>query len=327
VSPSSQPQASPQRILSTLQAYRNAAALATAIELELFTRIAHGSDTPNKIAAELAVPVLGIRILCNYLAEAGLLMKDGEELQLAEDSAAFLDKASPSYIGHAADVLHSLLLRRRFERLSELVRGEAGVESSGLADWFDLSRGFIDRAAAVRAFTDALVLPSGPLKILDVGAGDGTYGIALALRFPQAVVVAVDRPSALKVAHQNAAQAQLGTRYQNIPGDLLSKALGTGYDAAIVVGQLNQLEPAEVELSMKRIRDALKKSGQLFILEFLSEDSPEYADFALTVLAATRRGAAYSLAEVKQKLYLSGFSSIESQPLAEARATLVTARP
>ena len=327
MSPSSQAQVPPERILSTLQAYRDAAALDTAIQLELFTRIAHGADTPGKIATELAVPVRGIRVLCNYLAAAGLLVKDGEQLQLAEDSAIYLDKVSPSYIGHAAGVLYSGPMRRWFDRLSEFVRGETRPQSSAADDWFDLARGMTDRTAAGRAFAEALALPSGPIKILHAAAGDGMYGIAAASRYPQAVVVAVDRPPALKVAHQNAVRAKLGTRYQNVPGDLFSQSFGSGFDAAMVVEQLYLLEPAEIELSMKRVRDALKKTGQLFILELLTDDSPEYADFALTLLTATRHGGAYSLAEVKQMLRLSGFSSMESQPLPAARATLVTARP
>src|ERR1039458_3180885 len=114
VSPSSQTQVSPRRILSTLQAYRDAAVLNTAIELELFTRIAHGTDTVNKIAAEIGVSVRGIRLLCSYLAGAGLLTGDGEGLQLAADAAMFLDKRSPSYLGGAAGTLYSTPLLRGF---------------------------------------------------------------------------------------------------------------------------------------------------------------------------------------------------------------------
>ena len=61
----------PQRILSTLQAYRDAAVLNTAIELELFTRIAHGADTAHRIASELEVPERGIRLLCDSLGRRG----------------------------------------------------------------------------------------------------------------------------------------------------------------------------------------------------------------------------------------------------------------
>jgi len=53
-----------------------------------------------------------------------------------------------------------------------------------------------------------------PLKILEIGARDGAFGIALGLRFPNSVVVALDSQDALKTAQRNADAAKLGTRYQ-----------------------------------------------------------------------------------------------------------------
>jgi ubiquinone/menaquinone biosynthesis C-methylase UbiE len=329
VIPSSQTQASPQRILATLQAYRDAAVLNTAIELELFTRIAHGNDTANKLAAELSVPVRGIKLLCDYLASAGLIIKDGEGLKLPADTAMFLDKRSPSYLGGVAGSLYSTRLLRGFERLTEFVRGDAGtVEPITIKpDWFDAGRGVMDLAGAARAFADAVILPGGPVKVLDVGAGNGAYGIAIAEKYPEAIIVAVDRPAPLRSAQMNGARAKLGTRYQNIPGDFLTMPLGTAYDAAILTDRLYQLEPAQSELLLSQIRFALKNSGQLLILEFLSEGRPEYAGFSLTMLTAAPHGRAYSMAEVRDLLRLADFRSVESQSLPAAHATLLTARP
>jgi len=308
--------------------------LNTAIELELFTRIAHGTDTANKIAAELGVPARGIRLLCDSLAGSGLIIKDGEDLQLSPDAAMFLDRRSPSYLASAAGTLYSTALLRGFERLTDLVRGRGSAqESPGPSgcqpDWFDVARGLTDPAAAVRAFANTVSFPRGPIKILDIGAGDGAYGIAIAERYREAIIVAVDRPAALKVAQENAARAELGTRYQSIPGGLLAMPFGKDYDAAIIAGCLLQLDPAQIIVLMKRIRDMLKKAGQLTILEFLLEDTPdfarEYAGFGLTMLTASRRGTAYSTAEVQDMLRSSGFGSIESRRLPDAHATLLTA--
>jgi ubiquinone/menaquinone biosynthesis C-methylase UbiE len=332
VSLSSQTQLSPQRILATLQAYRDAAVLNTAIELELFTRIAHGNDTVNKLAAELGVPVRGIQLVCDSLAAAGLIIKDGEGLQLAPDAAMFLDKRSPSYLGGSAVKLYSTPLLRGFERLTEFVRGGkpgeplTGEPVTSQPDWYDIARGVMDPAIAVGAFADAFHVPAGPLKILDAGAGNGAYGIAVASKYPEAIIVAADRPAELKIAQENAVGAKLKTRYQNIPGDLPAMTFGLGFDAAILAFRLNQLDPSQIELLMKRIRDALKKTGRLMILDFLSPDSPEYAAFGLTLLTATRRGSAYTVSEVKDMLRSSGFGSVDTQLLPPAHATLVTAQ-
>src|SRR4051794_29509089 len=111
----------PDHILATLQGYRDAAALNTAIELDLFTRIAHGTDTPSRIASELNIPVRGVRLLCEYLAGAGLLEKEDEQLKVTPESGAFLDKTSPNYLGEKLRVLYSPALLRGFEQLTEAV--------------------------------------------------------------------------------------------------------------------------------------------------------------------------------------------------------------
>jgi ubiquinone/menaquinone biosynthesis C-methylase UbiE len=324
----------PKRILATLQAYRDAAALNTAIELDLFTRIAHGTDTASKIAAELAVPVRGIRLLCEYLAGAGLLEKEDEQLKLSEDVALFLDKKSSSYLGSTVGVLYSSALLHGYERLTESVRaGRAGEpDATTRPEWFDVARGMTGPGAAAKPFAEAVTFPAGqPVKILDIAARDGAFGIALGVRYADSVIVALDCPEALKAAQENAEAAKLGTRYQNIPGDPLLAPLGREYDAVLIADSLYQFDESQITSLMMRIHYALKKTGQLYILEFLSEDSPEFrrefAGMRLNMLAATSKGDAYSLADLKGMLEASGFRGVEAQPLAAARATLVTARP
>jgi len=330
-------QITPQRILLTLQAYRDSAALNTAIQLDLFTRIAHGADTVGRIAAELGIPVRGVRLLCEYLTVAGLLEKEDEQLKLTEDVARFLDKKSPAYLGDTAQVLRSPQLLQGFERLTESVRaGKAArpdePRPTTRPEWIEMARGVADEAEAARAFAAMIEFPMGqPLKILDVGAFDGAYGIALALRYPEAVVVALDCPQALAMAQQNADAARLGTRYQNIPGDPLVSPLGKHYDAALLAGALNQFDEAQITSLFMRIHYALKKNARLVLLEHLSSDSPEFlrdfAGFHLNVLAATPRGGVYGLDDLKGILASSGFKFVDARPVPLARATLVTATP
>src|SRR6185436_11441474 len=83
------------RIMKTLSAYQRTAALAAAIELDLFTAIAEGDSTPTAIAARLHASERGVRILCDYLVVIGHLRRRGDAYRLTEDSSAFLDRKSP----------------------------------------------------------------------------------------------------------------------------------------------------------------------------------------------------------------------------------------
>ena len=60
---------------------------------------------------------------------------------------------------------------------------------------------------------------SGPMKVLDIAAGHGAFGIAIAQRNPNAQIVAVDWPNVLQVARENAAAAGLQDRHHSLPGD------------------------------------------------------------------------------------------------------------
>jgi hypothetical protein len=335
---STSPQVStPKRILATLQAYRDAAALNTAIELELFTRIAHGCDTASKIAGEIGIPARGVRLLCEYLAAIGLLEKEDEQLKLPADVALFLDRKSTAYLSHAIQTLHTPALLRSYERLTEAVRSGLGVEPGAakvvsLPPWLEVASGITDQTAAAKAFADAVNLANGrPLKILDVGSQDGAFGIALAERYADSVIVALNSAAALPAAEENADVAKLGTRYQNIPGDPLQAPLGWDYDAVLMARSLYQFDQSQATSLLMRIQHALKKTGHLLILEFLSEEDSEFlrefSGVRLNLLAATPRGDAYSKADLKGMIEASGYHDVETREIRAARATLFIARP
>ena len=47
-------------------------------------------------------------------------------------------------------------------------------------------------------------------RVLDIAAGHGMFGVEIAIRFPEAEIVAVDWPNVLTVAQDNAKASSLG---------------------------------------------------------------------------------------------------------------------
>jgi ubiquinone/menaquinone biosynthesis C-methylase UbiE len=68
------------------------------------------------------------------------------------------------------------------------------------------------------------------MKVLDVAAGHGLFGIAIAQLNPRARIVALDFPSVLAVASENAVRCGVSDRYSLLPGNALQVDLGTGFD-------------------------------------------------------------------------------------------------
>src|SRR5712692_11559838 len=94
-------QPSPALFFETINAYQRTAALKAAIELELFTAIGEGNTTAPAAARRCSTAERGMRILCDYLTVIGFLTKTGNEYRLTPDSAMFLDRRSPAYLGGA----------------------------------------------------------------------------------------------------------------------------------------------------------------------------------------------------------------------------------
>src|SRR5215831_22447 len=95
--PSSTP--NPFGIIEALDAYQISLALRGAVELDIFTYIADGATTATEIAKRASTSERGTRILCDFLTVRGFLTKAGSEYGNTAESAAFLNKRSPTYIG------------------------------------------------------------------------------------------------------------------------------------------------------------------------------------------------------------------------------------
>src|SRR5262249_15354950 len=96
-------QSSPALLFDTFNAYQRTEAIKTAIELELFTAIGEGKTTAKNIAERCAASERGTRILCDFLTIVGFLNKEGNNYSLTPDSATFLDKRSPTYMGTVSE--------------------------------------------------------------------------------------------------------------------------------------------------------------------------------------------------------------------------------
>ena len=113
---------SAELIFDTLFAYQRSAALKSAVELDIFTAIDEGATSASAIAKRVNASERGVRILCDYLTVYRLLSKSDHSYQLAAESAAFLSKKSPAYLGSVARFLVMPELGKYMETLPDAVR-------------------------------------------------------------------------------------------------------------------------------------------------------------------------------------------------------------
>lgn len=319
-------------------AYQRGAALKAAVELDVFTAIGAGATTPAAIGARCTASERGIRSLCDRLVVDKLLTKQDGRYGLANAAAMFLDRQSPAYMGSVMTFLDSPSIRQSFAELTTAVRrgGTALTKDGTLAPehpvWVDFARAMAP-AAGMTAELVANVLappPDAAWRVLDVAAGHGLYGIALAKRSPRIEVTSLDWPNVLTVARENADAAGLGNRVKLLPGDAFTTDFGTGFDLVLLTNFLHHFDPSGCERLLAKTRAALKPGGRAVAVEFVpAEDRispPEAAAFSLVMLATTPAGDAYTLREYADMFRKAGFAGAELHPLPPLPQAVVLGR-
>src|SRR5207244_10737907 len=106
--------------------------------------IADGMNTAALLAAKTGAAERGVRILCDYLTIHRFLAKSNRCYSLSQESAIFLNRHSPSYMGTLADFLVSAAHKRNFDELTESVRkgGTSVAQGNNTRQYDELWRTF-----------------------------------------------------------------------------------------------------------------------------------------------------------------------------------------
>ena len=123
------------------------------------------------------------------------------------------------------------------------------------------------------------------MRMLDVAAGHGLYGIAFARQNPNASVVASDWANVLTVAQDNARNAGVQNRHTTIPGSTFDVDWGGGYDVVLLTNFLHHFNADENERLLTKVYASLKPGGRAVALEFVPDSDritpPTSAAFAI----------------------------------------------
>ena len=157
------------------------------------------------------------------------------------------------------------------------------------------------------------------LKVLDIAAGHGLFGIAFAKNNPQAEIHALDWKSVLEVAKENAQNAGVADRYHTIEGSAFDVEFGNGYDVVLLTNFLHHFDPPTCETLLRKVYAALAEGGRAVTLEFIPNEDrvtpPDTAGFSLVMLVGTPSGDAYTFAELERMFANAGFSRSTLHPL------------
>jgi SAM-dependent methyltransferase len=326
----------PGLIFDTLQAFQRTAALRAAIELGVFAAIGDGLGDAASIAHRCAASERGIRVLCDFLVVIGLLNKVDGHYRHTPTSAIFLDPRSPACMASIARFLGNPSMTEPASHLSDIIRtGRTSLAGQGSVEpdhpvWVDFAQSMAPMMRPMAGPLGQIALEglSGPLRVLDIAAGHGVFGIEVAKQNPQAHIVAVDWAAVLEVAKGNAQQAGVADRYEALPGSAFDVDFGEPYDVVLLTNFLHHFDHATCVTLLKKIHAALKPGGRVSALEFVPNEDrvspPMAASFSMSMLITTASGDAYTFRELEAMYREAGFQRVTSNPVPTGPHTIVT---
>ena len=328
----------PGLVFDMMQAYQRTAALKAAVDLDIFRAVGEGPGDVTSIARHCKASERGTRILCDFLVINGVLAKENGTYKHTPMSAAFLDPRSPACLASIAQFLGNAALHEPTHHLADIVRsGRTTLPGSGTVEpnnpvWVQFAQTMSPMMAPLAGPLGKVALDghSGPMKVLDIAAGHGLFGIEIAKQNPQAHVTGLDWALVLRVALENAEKAGVSDRYEMLPGSAFEVSFGGPYDAVLLTNFLHHFDvPTNIGL-LKKVRAALKPGGRAATLEFVPNpdrvSTPMPAAFAMTMLTSTESGDAYTYAELASMYTEAGFGDISEHPIPMSPHTIVMGR-
>jgi SAM-dependent methyltransferase len=314
----------PERIMQFMWGYAPPLILEAAVRHRVFDVLDKGPRTLEQLSTETGASVRGLRAVLNTLVGLELLARDGQgRYALTPESATYLVRGKPDYRGGMLMHTSSQLLPK-WMQLTEIVRtGKPPASVNREGDGAAFFEKFVEdlfpfNHAAAQTLAGVLDIAGTktPLRVLDLAAGSGVWGIVLAQKSPQIRVTAVDWPDVLTVTRRVAEREGVADRFQFVGGDLHEADFGSGHDIAIFGHILHSEGEARSRRLLQKTFAALAPGGTAVVAEFLVNDERSGPAagliFAVNMLVNTDHGDTFSFEEIRRWLEEAGFRDVRT---------------
>jgi hypothetical protein len=309
----------PERIMQLAWGYIPPLMLEAAIRNRVFDLLDGGPMTLAEVSSATGASERGLTALMNALVGLDFLARTDDGLySLTPESSLFLVRSKPGFQGGI--ILHtSEQLLPKYLNLNQIVAsGKPAAAVNRESDGGEFFRNFVVDIfpmsyPSAQVLGQALGLPKadGPVRVLDLAAGSGVWGIALAQSSAHVTVTAVDWPEVLPVTRATVERFGLSGRFSFVEGDLLSADFGAEHTVATLGHILHSEGEERSRALLAKTYEALASGGTIAIAEFLvnaDRRGPVVGlFFAINMLVNTENGNTYSFEEIAGWLAGIGF--------------------
>lgn len=321
---------SPERILQTGMAFWASKTLLSAVELGVFTELAHGPKSFDALSAQLRLHPRAARDFLDTLVALGFLTRRATEYANTPETDLFLDRNKPSYVGGILEMANTRLypfwahlteaLRTGLPQ-NEVKTGQAGMFETLYADHTRLKE-FLAAMTGVSHganMTIARVFPWNNYKsFVDIGTAQGDLAVQIALANPHLKGIGFDLPQVAPIFNEYATRLGVAGRLAFQSGDFFKQDLPKA-DVVLMGHILHDWDLPTKKMLIKKAYDALPVGGALVVYEAIIDDDRSKNAFglmmSLNMLIETPGGFDYTGSDCIGWMAQAGFSAMRIEHL------------
>lgn len=309
----------PERIYQFAWGYAPPLVLEAAIRHHVFDALDAGPLSLEQLAKATGASERGLSAICNFLVAMDFLRKEPNgDYALAPESAAFLVSTKPGFQGGLIRHTSEQLLPNWLQLNRVVATGTPAISVNKQGPGSEFFHEFVNDIFPMsyhvaQELADHLNLQAAvsQVSVLDLAAGSGVWGIALAQSSAQVTVTAVDWPAVLPVTLATVGRFGLTDRFTFHAGDLAEANFGSGHNVATLGHILHSEGIDRSRALLQKTFHALAPGGTIAIAEFLvnaDRTGPVNGlTFAINMLVNTDCGNTFSFEEISGWLAEAGF--------------------
>lgn len=319
----------PAAILQLGMGFMGSRTLLAAVELGVFTELASGPLDGETLRQRLGLHPRSARDFFDALLALGLLRRDDGRYANTAETAAFLDRAKPSYIGGILE-MSAVRLYPFWASLSEALRtGRPQNEAKTGGDFFPVLysdparlRQFLQAMTGITLGSARAIAAKFPWKdhatFIDIGCAQGCVPAQVALAHPHVRGGGFDLPVVGPIFEEYMASFGLSDRLRFHPGNFFEDPLPQA-DVLAMGRILHDWNLDEKRQLLSKVYAALPKGGAMIVYESIIDDERRSNAFgllmSLNMLIETDGGFDFTGADCMGWMRDAGFRETRVEPL------------
>jgi precorrin-6B methylase 2 len=335
----------PSKIMEVGMGFWASKTLLTAVNMGLFTHLAKSELSGNDIKGKLGLHDRGLYDFLDTLVALGFLkrtgIKDTSIYSNTEDTALFLDKNKPSYVGGMLEMANNRLYPfwndleeglKTGKPQNETKKGGAPVFEALYANEQKL-REFLKAMGGIQMgnfmmFSKAFDF-SNYKTLCDAGGAGGYLAAQVAMNNEHMNCISFDLPPVEPIATENIKMMGISDRVSSESGDFLNEDLPKA-DVITMGNILHDWGTNDKKLLIRKAFDALPKGGALVVIESIIDDNRSKNAFglmmSLNMNIETPEGFDFSLSDFDNWAKECGFTQTSVMPLTGPSSAVIAVK-